>query len=77
MKTEPASAIKREWLNGEVFAMSGGTPEHAGLAAASAATIASLITALGDRPCRVFSSDVRVRVLATGLSTYPGSGAWG
>jgi Uma2 family endonuclease len=26
---------------------------------------------LGDRSCRVYTSDQRVRVLATGLSTYP------
>lgn len=27
--------------------------------------------ALGDRPCEVYSSDVRIRVPATGLSAYP------
>ena len=32
---------------------------------------ALLVTALKDKPCRVFSSDLRVRVLATGLATYP------
>ena len=31
----------------------------------------SVNPALVGRPCRVFSSDVRVRVRATGLTTYP------
>jgi Uma2 family endonuclease len=47
--------------------MTGGTPEHAGLAAAFAAEVA---TALRGKACRVYSSNVRVRVLATGLATY-------
>jgi len=65
---EARSATKHEWLDGEVFAMSGGTPEHAALAAAVAGELRS---ALRDRPCRVFSSDLRIRVQATGLATYP------
>lgn len=65
---EAKSDVKHEWLNSEVFAMAGGTPEHAGLAAG---VIGELRTALRDRPCRVFSSDLRVRVQATGLVTYP------
>jgi Uma2 family endonuclease len=65
---EAMSATKHEWLNGEVFAMAGGTPEHAGLAAS---VIRELGLALRGRPCRVFSSDLRVRVQATGLATYP------
>jgi Uma2 family endonuclease len=33
--------------------------------------VAILDGALRGRPCRVFSSDLRVRVQATGLGTYP------
>jgi Uma2 family endonuclease len=65
---ESKSATKHEWLNGQVFAMAGGTPEHAGLAAS---VIGELRMALRGRPCRVFSSDLRVKVQATGLGTYP------
>jgi Uma2 family endonuclease len=65
---EEASVEKHELLNGEVFAMAGGTLEHAALAVAFSA---ALVKALGDRPCRVFSSDLRVRIHATGLTTYP------
>ncbi len=48
--------------------MSGGTPEHSGLAAAM---VVALGNALRDRPYQVFSSNVRVRIRETGLTTYP------
>jgi Uma2 family endonuclease len=65
---EATSECKHEWLRGEVFAMAGGTPQHAGLAAG---VIAQLSAVMRDRPCRVFSADLRVRVESTGLTTYP------
>lgn len=65
---EAKSETKHEYINGEVFAMAGGTPGHAALAAA---VIRLLGTALLGRPCRVYTSDLRIRVLATGLATYP------
>lgn len=64
---EERSAAKHEYLRGEVLAMAGGTPEHAALA--SAMTVA-LGTALRGRPCRLFSSDLRIRVAETDLTTY-------
>jgi Uma2 family endonuclease len=48
--------------------MAGGTPEHAALASV---IIASLVEQLRGRPCRVYTSDARVRVVETGLDTYP------
>src|SRR3954467_9363039 len=65
---EATSDTKHEYLNGEVFAMAGGTITHGALAAA---VITALSSALRDRPCRVLSSDVRVRLKTTGLTTYP------
>lgn len=65
---EQASNVRHEYLAGEIYAMAGGTPEHAALAAA---VISFLHAALRDGPCRVFASDLRVRVVATGLATYP------
>jgi len=64
---EDGSSVRHEYLDGEIYAMAGGSPDHAALAAAT-------ITVLGPqlRPgCRVFTSDLRVRIPATGLSTYP------
>ncbi len=65
---EVASTVKHEWLRGEVFAMAGGTLEHARL---GASVTGELRASLRGRPCGVFSSDLRVKVEATGLTTYP------
>jgi Uma2 family endonuclease len=65
---EEIAAVKHEFLGGHVWAMAGGTPAHAAIAAN---VIALLSAQLRDRPCRVFTSDLRIRVLATGLGTYP------
>ena len=65
---ERASDTKHEYLRGEVWAMAGGTREHARLAAN---VIRELGRALEGRPCVVFTSDLRVRILATDRATYP------
>lgn len=67
VRFEEESGLKHEFLDGQVFAMSGGTPEHAAITA----NVARLLgNALEDRRCRVFSPDLRVRSKATGLGTY-------
>lgn len=72
---EEASNVKHEYLDGEIYAMAGGSPEHAELAVAVAS---SLRAQLEGKPCRVFSSDLRIRVAPTGLTTYPDvSVVWG
>jgi Uma2 family endonuclease len=68
LRFEADGAIKHEYLDGQVFAMAGGTPEHAALAAA---VIRELGARLTDGRCRAYTSDLRVRVRATGLTTYP------
>jgi Uma2 family endonuclease len=68
LELERTSEVKHEYLRGEVFAMAGGTPEHARLAAN---IIRELGAALRDRPCSVFTSDARVRIEATDRATYP------
>ncbi len=65
---EIVSSTKHEWLRGEVFAMAGGTFEHARLAMSLGG---ELRASLRDRPCGVLSSDLRIKVEATGLTTYP------
>lgn len=67
-KGELAAEVKHEYLRGEVFAMTGGTPQHSALAARITALLSR---ELGGRPCRVFNSDLRVRIEATDLATYP------
>ena len=65
---EEASNVKHEYFAGEIYAMAGGTPEHAALAVAVSA---ALFDQLASGRCRVFSSDLRVRIRSTGLATYP------
>ena len=65
---EAKAAEKHEYVNGEVYAMAGGTPEHARLQSRLSQLLGQ---ALEGKPCAVFSSDLRVRITATGRSTYP------
>ena len=65
---EEHANVKHEFLDGTVWAMAGGTPEHAAIASA---VIAALSSQLRERRCRVYTSDARVRVVASGLDTYP------
>jgi Uma2 family endonuclease len=65
---EEESSTRHEFLVGEIVAMAGGTPEHAAMAAE---IIGQLRERLRGSPCRVFTSDLGVRVMETGLATYP------
>jgi Uma2 family endonuclease len=67
LELEEIARVRHEYYQGEIYAMAGGTPEHA----AMAATITSILGRQLASPCRVYSSDLRVRVVATGLATYP------
>lgn len=65
---EADAEVKHEYWAGEIVAMAGGTIEHGAL---GAAIIAALVRVLAGRPCRVYTSDVRVRVRETDLAVYP------
>jgi Uma2 family endonuclease len=65
---EATSNVKHEYLDGEIYAMAGGTLEHAVLAVNVSSALSA---ALRGKPCVVASSDLKVRVAATGLATYP------
>jgi Uma2 family endonuclease len=65
---ESYSTTKHEFFDGEIYAMVGGTADHAALAVNVSA---ALVGALGDRPCRIHSSDLRIYVEAVGLATFP------
>jgi Uma2 family endonuclease len=67
LELEEVARVRHEFLDGEIYAMAGGTPEHAAMAAAITTILGRQID---QRTCRVYSSDLRVRVLATGLATY-------
>lgn len=65
---EQTSTIKHEYYQGEIYAMTGGTENHNLLGGNIHAT---LHTQLRRRPCKVYNSDQKIKVLATGLHTYP------
>lgn len=64
---ESSSETKHEYLAGQIYAMAGGTAEHAALAAA---VNGLLFAQLVGGKCRAYSSDVRIRT-ASDLTTYP------
>jgi Uma2 family endonuclease len=65
---ELESSIKHEFLDGEIYAMAGGSEDHSAL---SAEVLRALGNAIGDRPCRAHTSDLRLYVEAVGLATFP------
>jgi Uma2 family endonuclease len=65
---EDSSSTKHEYLAGEIYAMAGGSEEHSALAAE---VLRALGNAVGDRPSRVHTSDLRIYVEATGMATFP------
>lgn len=67
LSVEEMSSVRHEFVDGQILAMAGGTPEHAAL---GAAIVVLLGTKLRGKSCRPYSADLRLRVLATGLATY-------
>lgn len=67
LELDEASNVKLEFFDGEIFAMAGGTHEHAELAM----NVGIALAAARERGCHLHSSDLRIRVLATGLAAYP------
>lgn len=65
---ERLADFRSEFYNGEVFAIAGASWEHT-LIKDNLAREAG--NQLKDGPCRVLTSDLRVKVSATGLYTYP------
>jgi Uma2 family endonuclease len=64
LSLESSSETKHEWINGLIYAMSRGTPEHGRLSAA-------MVRALPQTSeCRVYSSDTLLYIEAAQHSTY-------
>ena len=65
---ERAAPYRSEYIDGEMYAMAGAGETHGTI-------ITNIVVNLGlqfrGRPCKVYSSDLRVRVSDTGLYTYP------
>jgi Uma2 family endonuclease len=61
------SELKLEYCAGVIYAMAGGTPTHAELAAA----VISLLRPPLQGRCSVYTSDLKVRVEASDFSAFP------
>jgi Uma2 family endonuclease len=67
LEIERAAEFKSEFHDGQMFAMSGGSPNHSRLAV----RIGSLLDRAIPGSCHVFNSDLRVKVAPARLYTYP------
>lgn len=65
---EERTEERNEYVAGEVFAMVGTTPLHNQI---SLNVASALRTALKGRPCRVFMSDLKLRVISADAFYYP------
>lgn len=68
LEIERAALDKHEYLNGEIFAMSGAKLGHVRICGNIAASVHRQLKHLS---CQAFQSDLRVHIPATGLYTYP------
>ena len=65
---ERSAEIKHEYFDGEIFAMTGASEPHNLI---TANVIRELGNGLKNTACRVYASDMRLKVSETGLFTYP------
>ncbi len=65
---EEVSNVRHEFLGGEIYAIAGKSPIHAAICVNVGTSLNDQLRGTG---CRVHASDLRVRVLETGLVTYP------
>jgi len=65
---ERAGPIKHEYYRGEIFALAGSSEAHNLI-------LTNILMSLGmqlrNRPCKVYPSDMRLKIPKTGLYTYP------
>lgn len=62
------AAYRSELVNGEIYAMAGASMAHIRI---SSNLLGEIHQQLKGKPCRVYNSDLRVKVSATGMYTYP------
>lgn len=67
-RLEQEDDYKSEYYAGEIFAMAGGSPRHSLI---SLNLAAELRQRLKGKPCAPYEGNLRLRVRATGLVTYP------
>jgi len=65
---ERASTERHEYVDGEIFAMSGGSRAHS---LVGGNVLGEIRAALSERDCEVHGSDMRLKIPATGRYVYP------
>ena len=68
LELERKSHYKSEYLDGQIYAMSGGSPEHS-MITVNVSREVSL--GLKGKPCMTFSNDTKVRTGTANLFSYP------
>src|SRR4051812_26497112 len=68
LEIERKAERKSEYYNGQMYVMSGASFRHVEI---NENIVAIFRRELAGSPCRVYSRDLRVRIAATGLYTYP------
>src|SRR3954470_5654474 len=68
LKQERRAEFKSEFFEGEIFAMAGGTRTHSLIGTNLTAVLRGQ---LEGRPCLTYNADLRVKIEALGLLTYP------
>jgi Uma2 family endonuclease len=68
LEIERAAELKSEYLDGQIYAMAGGSPEHNTISINLTVEVGG---ALRSGPCRPFGSDQKVRIPSEALFTYP------
>src|SRR5688572_25720698 len=68
LRIERSAEFKSEFFDGELFAMAGGTPQHSLIGTNVATEFSRRLRGL---VCVAYNSDLRIKVEATGLFTYP------
>ncbi len=70
LQIEAESEIKHEYHDGFILAMAGGTPNH-GLLGGNVVTALNVTLSREGKICRVFNSDLRIKIDHTNRGYYP------
>ena len=65
---EREATYKSEYVDGEIFAMAGASPQHSLI---TTNVIREISTQLLDKPCQIYSSDMRIDLRENGMYSYP------
>ena len=68
LERERKAETRSEYMRGEIFAMAAASIRHGRIVRN---LVSSLDSALGNGPCEVFSTDLRLAVNPAGMYTYP------